>query len=82
MFGPDYLVAPVLEKGQQSRWVYLPQLPKGQVRLLLDSRPLRCSLFVLLNKMQTHALTPSPPFVSGVAQLLQQRRDRHLGRRR
>ena len=35
MFGPDYLVAPVREKGQQSRWVYLPQLPKGQVRLRL-----------------------------------------------
>lgn len=28
MFGPDYLVAPVLEKGVQSRNVYLPPLPK------------------------------------------------------
>ena len=28
MFGPDYLVAPVLQKGVQSRSVYLPPLPK------------------------------------------------------
>ena len=29
MFGPDYLVAPVLQKGVQSRRVYLPPLPVG-----------------------------------------------------
>ena len=28
-FGPDYLVAPVLQKGAASRKVYLPQLPAG-----------------------------------------------------
>ena len=27
--GPDYLVAPVLQKGAASRKVYLPQLPAG-----------------------------------------------------
>ena len=31
MFGPDYLVAPVLEKGVKARNVYLPPLPKGTV---------------------------------------------------
>ena len=31
MFGPDYLVAPVLVKGASSRSVYLPPLPKGSV---------------------------------------------------
>eukprot|EP00729_Bicosta_minor_P029358 gene29358-29518_t len=31
MFGPDYLVAPVLVKGAASRPVYLPPLPKGAV---------------------------------------------------
>lgn len=31
MFGPDYLVAPVLEKGVSSRPVYLPPLPSGTV---------------------------------------------------
>jgi hypothetical protein len=31
MFGPDYLVAPVLQKGVTSRRVYLPPLPKGTV---------------------------------------------------
>eukprot|EP00040_Diaphanoeca_grandis_P034239 m.211742 g.211742 ORF g.211742 m.211742 type:complete len:742 (+) comp33109_c0_seq2:2296-4521(+) len=31
MFGPDYLVAPVLNQGQTSRMVYLPKLPKDQV---------------------------------------------------
>jgi alpha-D-xyloside xylohydrolase len=31
MFGPDYLVAPVLVQGAASRWVYLPPLPKGSV---------------------------------------------------
>ena len=29
MFGPDFLVAPVLEQGVQSRSVYLPPLPQG-----------------------------------------------------
>ena len=29
--GPDYLVAPVLERGAASRWVYLPPLPNGTV---------------------------------------------------
>jgi alpha-D-xyloside xylohydrolase len=31
MFGPDYLVAPVLQKGVKSRRVYLPPLSKGTV---------------------------------------------------
>merc|ERR1712072_1161410 len=31
MFGPDFLVAPVLQKGVSSRYVYLPPLPKGTV---------------------------------------------------
>merc|ERR1712039_771459 len=31
MFGPDYLVAPVLQKGVKSRNVYLPRLPQGTV---------------------------------------------------
>lgn len=31
MFGPDYLVAPVLQKGATSRDVYLPPLPVGMV---------------------------------------------------
>jgi len=31
MFGPDYLVAPVLVKGASMRYVYLPQLPLGTV---------------------------------------------------
>jgi hypothetical protein len=31
MFGPDYLVAPVLTKGAASRFVYLPPLPAGFV---------------------------------------------------
>eukprot|EP00656_Telonema_subtile_P020294 TRINITY_DN21431_c0_g1_i2.p1 TRINITY_DN21431_c0_g1~~TRINITY_DN21431_c0_g1_i2.p1 ORF type:complete len:484 (+),score=73.94 TRINITY_DN21431_c0_g1_i2:115-1566(+) len=31
MFGPDYLVAPVLQKGAVSRFVYLPVLPSGTV---------------------------------------------------
>ena len=31
MFGPDYLVAPVLAKGVKSRDVYMPPLPKGTV---------------------------------------------------
>ena len=31
MFGPDYLVAPVLVQGAASRSVYLPPLPKGSV---------------------------------------------------
>jgi len=31
MFGPDYLVAPVLQKGVSSRFVYLPPLSKGTV---------------------------------------------------
>lgn len=31
MFGPDYLVAPVLKKGAKSRYVYLPQLPSSHV---------------------------------------------------
>ena len=31
MFGPDYLVAPVMVKGATSRSVYLPPLPKGTV---------------------------------------------------
>ena len=31
MFGPDFLVAPVLQRGVASRWVYLPPLPKGTV---------------------------------------------------
>ena len=31
MFGPDYLVAPVLQKGATSRSVYLPPLPQGTV---------------------------------------------------
>ena len=31
MFGPDYLVAPVLQKQVASRHVYLPPLPKGSV---------------------------------------------------
>ena len=31
MFGPDYLVAPVLRKGAASRRVYLPPLPNGTV---------------------------------------------------
>lgn len=31
MFGPDYLVAPVLRKGASSRTVYLPPLPNGTV---------------------------------------------------
>jgi hypothetical protein len=31
MFGPDYLVAPVLQKGVSSRPVYLPPLPTGTV---------------------------------------------------
>jgi alpha-D-xyloside xylohydrolase len=31
MFGPDYLVAPVLQKGVTARKVYLPPLPKGTV---------------------------------------------------
>ena len=30
MFGPMYMVAPVLKKGASSRFVYLPQLPKDQ----------------------------------------------------
>jgi alpha-D-xyloside xylohydrolase len=33
MFGPDYLVAPVMVKGATSRSVYLPPLPKGTVWL-------------------------------------------------
>jgi len=31
MFGPDYLVAPVLARGVPSRKVYLPRLPSGMV---------------------------------------------------
>ena len=31
MFGPDYLVAPVLVKGASTRFVYLPPLPVGSV---------------------------------------------------
>lgn len=31
MFGPDYLVAPVLVKGATQRHVYLPKLPSGVV---------------------------------------------------
>ena len=31
MFGPDYLVAPVLVKGVTVRHVYLPPLPAGTV---------------------------------------------------
>lgn len=31
MFGPDYLVAPVLQKAVASRSVYLPPLPTGTV---------------------------------------------------
>ena len=33
MFGPDYLVAPVLQKGVASRHVYLPPLPHGMAWL-------------------------------------------------
>eukprot|EP00037_Helgoeca_nana_P024508 m.260952 g.260952 ORF g.260952 m.260952 type:complete len:715 (-) comp26656_c0_seq3:208-2352(-) len=33
MFGPDYLVAPVMVKGATSRSIYLPPLPKGTVWL-------------------------------------------------
>ena len=31
MFGPDYIVAPVLQKGASFRHVYLPPLPAGTV---------------------------------------------------
>ena len=31
MFGPDYLVAPVLAKGAKQRSVYLPKLPSGEM---------------------------------------------------
>ena len=31
MLGPDFLVAPVLQKGAQSRSVYLPPLPKVRI---------------------------------------------------
>ena len=30
MFGPDYLAKPVVQFGQTSAWVWLPQLPQGQ----------------------------------------------------
>jgi alpha-D-xyloside xylohydrolase len=38
MFGPDYLVAPVLSRGALQRVVYLPRLPMGQLWVHMFTR--------------------------------------------
>lgn len=75
MFGPDYLVAPVLVQGASNRSVYLPHLPSGTVwknvftsvetdtseggKTIVESTPL--DTFPLYKRSTTAPYPPPPP---------------------
>ena len=61
MFGSDFLVAPVLQKGAQSRSVYLPPLPKvriarGQHITYLADPPPRSTKWTCVQQVASAAL--------------------------